>query len=894
MKKELKTIISGLVFILLLAAAVFALLSRYMGAQTEKDVSEIAHVHLDDISELESDRFNTIVHLRFRQIDELLRELARHGAFSEHEKAVDVLRRFAEFQAVENCTLVSASGELETVFGEPVKRLGDEAFLYENLHAGRRIVTDAWTESMHVSVYASPVRLPMASGRTSVGMLWCKSIALFKDMLYINREGGRVKYRLIRRDSSYVIDAGVPGDRNYFEHLRKHEAPDGSSPENLVAMFRQAVSSNEVFTLNSRHIDPELGIGESHCMRAVPLKESNWYLVSVAPYDVFDDVIEDMSLSRFRATIVAVVCMGAGVFAVFLIYMFMTMRQIADLEGAKLATEHALQDSQAAVAKEEAANAKALAAQKEAEAAKDRAEQASRAKSEFLSSMSHDIRTPMNAIVGLTSIARAHMDDSARVDDCLKKITASSRQLLGLINDILDMSKIESGKLSLKPETLSLRETLETLCDIVRPQIAGNGQNFDVFVFSMLSEQVVCDGVHLSQVLLNFLSNAMKYTPAGGSIELELWQEPSGKGPDWTDTHFVVRDTGMGMTEEFQKKLFMAFEREDSRRVQRIQGTGLGLAIAKHIVDAMEGTIEVQSAPGNGTSFHLRLDLERVHGSSDDLKLPPWTVLVVDDSRDLCRSVEASLAEMGARPQTCTSGEAAVDLAAKAHAAGEDFFAAIIDYRMPDMNGVQTAVKIREATGGKVPELLVSAYDWSDIEEDAKEADIAGFIPKPLFKSTLHRALTRLAGDGSCAGRGAEEAHPSLKGMHVLLAEDQPINADIATAILEDAGCTVAWAEDGVVARKLFAESDPGHFEAILMDLRMPHMGGLEATKAIRAMNRADAGTVPIIALTADAFAEDAQRCRSAGMNAHMTKPLDAKELTRLLVSLHEERKGTM
>ena len=210
------------------------------------------------------------------------------------------------------------------------------------------------------------------------------------------------------------------------------------------------------------------------------------------------------------------------------------------------------------------------------------------------------------------------------------------------------------------------------------------------------------------------------------------------------------------------------------------------------------------------------------------------------------------------------------------------------------MNGVQTAVKIREATGGKVPELLVSAYDWSDIEEDAKEADIAGFIPKPLFKSTLHRALTRLAGDGSCAGRGAEEAHPSLKGMHVLLAEDQPINADIATAILEDAGCTVAWAEDGVVARKLFAESDPGHFEAILMDLRMPHMGGLEATKAIRAMNRADAGTVPIIALTADAFAEDAQRCRSAGMNAHMTKPLDAKELTRLLVSHHEERKGTM
>ena len=354
-------------------------------------------------------------------------------------------------------------------------------------------------------------------------------------------------------------------------------------------------------------------------------------------------------------------------------------------------------------------------------------------------------------------------------------------------------------------------------------------------------------------------------------------------------THFAVKDTGMGMTEEYQKKLFTAFEREDSRRVHRTQGTGLGLTITKYIVDAMDGTIEVDSAPGKGTRFHVIIDFERVPSGSDELSLPPWSVLVVDDSKDMCSSAAEILMELGARPHTCTSGAAAVEMASRAHAAGEDFFAAIIDYKMPVMNGIETAVKMREATDGKVPEILVSAYDWNDIEEEAKAAGISGFVPKPLFKSTLHRALTRLAGGGEDAeGRRADEALPTLKGMRVLLAEDQPINAEIAT-ILEEAGASVAHAEDGLVARKLFADSEPGFFDVILMDLRMPHMDGFGATAAIREMNRADARTVPIIALTADAFAEDAQRCIDAGMNAHLAKPLDAALLIKMLAGISEE-----
>ncbi len=454
------------------------------------------------------------------------------------------------------------------------------------------------------------------------------------------------------------------------------------------------------------------------------------------------------------------------------------------------------------------------------------------------------------------------------------------------------MSKIESGKMTLKLESISLRETMETMCDIVRPQIKSNGQNFDVYISSILSESVYCDGVRLNQVLLNFLSNAMKFTPEGGSVDIELWQEPSSRGDGWVRTHFAVRDTGIGMSEEYQKKLFTAFEREDSRRVHRTQGTGLGMAISKYIVDAMGGSIEVESAQGKGTRFHVAVDLERAPETGSVMSLPPWNVLVVDDSTELCRTAELSLKELGTRPQTCRSGEDAVELVQQAHADGGAFFAALIDYRMDGgMSGVQTAVKLRELLGENVPIILISAYDWDDIEEEARKADIEGFIPKPLFKSTLYRALNRLrvGGDDTETNAPAEEK-ASLEGLRVLLAEDQPLNAEIAVTILEEAGAAVDHAEDGAIASRMFQVSSEGWYGVVLMDLRMPNMDGIEATRAIRAMDRADARTVPIIALTADAFAEDAQRCLDAGMNTHMAKPINVKLLLRKLAELRRHR----
>jgi len=654
------------------------------------------------------------------------------------------------------------------------------------------------------------------------------------------------------------------GKDNFYSNLLAYCTPERRTVDQAVDDMKRAVAAGGAFEANCRYVNAEKGIDERRSIRGVPLKDSNWYIVGILPYGVLNEAMEEMGASMARGALASAAVLAAGILLVFLLYLRMVKAQMKEARDAR----------------------------KKAEEAQAAAELASRTKSEFLSNMSHDIRTPMNAIVGLTSIARDHVGDSARVDSCLRKIMISGKQLLGLINDVLDLSKIESGKMTLKLEEISLRETMETMCDIVRPQIRDKQQNFDVFISSILSESVYCDGVRLNQVLLNFLSNAMKFTPEGGSVDIDLWQEPSPRGAAFVRTHFAVRDTGIGMSEEYKKKLFTAFEREDSRRVHRTQGTGLGLVIAKYIVDAMGGSIEVESAQGKGTRFHVAVDLERVDGAGKGMSLPPWNVLVVDDSAELRRTAELSLRELGTRPQTCRSGEEAVELVQKARAGGEAFFAVLIDYKLGGgMNGIATAEKLRELMGGDVPVILISAYDWDDIEEEALKAGLGGFIPKPLFKSTLYRALKRLRDGGAAAEAEAPgEEKPSLDGLRVLLAEDQPINAEIAVTILEEAGASVDHAEDGAIASRRFRESAEGWYDVVLMDLRMPRMDGIEAARAIRAMERSDAGTVPIIALTADAYAEDAKRCLDAGMNAHMAKPIDVNLLLRTLAELRRHR----
>ena len=496
--------------------------------------------------------------------------------------------------------------------------------------------------------------------------------------------------------------------------------------------------------------------------------------------------------------------------------------------------------------------------------------------------MSHDIRTPMNAIVGMTAIATANIDNRQQVQNCLKKITLSSRHLLGLINDVLDMSKIESGKMTLNYDQVSLREVMEGIVNISQPQVRAKKQQFNVSIHDISAENVCCDGIRLNQVLLNLVSNAVKFTPDGGVINLSLYEEVSPVGEDYVRIHFQVKDNGIGMSPEFKEKVFESFVREDNARVNRTEGSGLGMTITKYIVDAMKGTIEVESELGKGTMFHVVLDMEKGVVQEQDMILPEWNMLVVDDDRELCESTVVSLKSIGVKAEWTLDGETAVKMVMKHHERHDDYQIILIDWKLPGMNGIETARKISQCVGEDIPILLISAYDWADIENEAREAGIDGFISKPLFKSTLFYGLRPFMTDLDELPERENESEEDLQDKRILLAEDNELNWEVAEDLLSELGLSLDWAENGQICVDKFQASEPGHYDAVLMDIRMPVMGGYEAAHMIRNSGRQDAD-IPIIAMTADAFSEDIQKCLEAGMNAHVSKPIDAPSVARLL-----------
>ena len=538
-----------------------------------------------------------------------------------------------------------------------------------------------------------------------------------------------------------------------------------------------------------------------------------------------------------------------------------------------------------------AAYSRLLTQQMEAlETARQEAIHANRAKSEFLSNMSHDIRTPMNAIVGMTAIATANIDDMQQVQNCLRKISLSGRHLLGLINDVLDMSKIESGKLTLSMEQVSLREVMDGIVGIVQPQVRARRQQFDVFIHDITAENVCCDSVRLNQVLLNILGNAVKFTPEGGEIHVAMYEEPSEKGGNFIRIHFHITDTGIGMAPEFKEHIFESFVREDRMRVHKTEGSGLGMAITKYIVDAMGGIIEVDSEPGQGTEFRVILDLEKAEVPETDMVLPPWRMLVVDDDRQLCESTAAALQSIGVQADWTLDAEGAIRKVAEQRERRDDYRIILLDWKLPGMDGITAAREIRRLYGHDFPILLISAYDWSEIEEEARAAGITGFIGKPLFKSTLFYGLKPYIIPSAPEEREEQEADAQmLTGRRVLLAEDNELNWEIAEELLTEEGLELDWAENGQICVEKFQAARPGYYDGILMDLRMPVMTGYEATRAIRALDRPDAKTIPIIAMTADAFAEDVKKCLDAGMNAHVSKPIDVREVCRQLLKFMQK-----
>ncbi len=517
------------------------------------------------------------------------------------------------------------------------------------------------------------------------------------------------------------------------------------------------------------------------------------------------------------------------------------------------------------------------------------ANRASKAKSVFLSNMSHDIRTPMNAIVGFTALAITHIDQKERVGEYLEKIMTSGNHLLSLINDVLDMSRIESGKMRLEEKPCRLPDILHGLRNILQADIHAKQLELYMDAVDVLNEDIYCDKLRLNQVLLNLLSNAVKYTGPGGIVSIRV-TEKTGAPRDYVNYEFCIRDSGIGMSEEFVAHIFEPFEREKNSTISGIQGTGLGMAITKNIVDMMNGTIQVKSEQGTGTevvvSFTFRLYAEAAKEPQDIPALKNCRALVVDDDFNTCDSVSYMLGQIGMRAEWTLSGKEAVLRTRQAVSRGDDYCVYIIDWLLPDMNGVEVTRRIRKEMGDSVPVIVLTAYDWSDIEEEAREAGVTAFCSKPLFLSELRSCLNSIVGAEEEKAEEPEAEPPLVHTGRILLAEDNELNQEIAMAILEDAGFTTEVAGNGQVAVEMMRKSEPGYYQLVLMDIQMPVMNGYEATKKIRELEDEELASIPILAMTANAFEEDKQEATKCGMNGHIAKPIDIKNLYATLRSV--------
>ncbi len=510
------------------------------------------------------------------------------------------------------------------------------------------------------------------------------------------------------------------------------------------------------------------------------------------------------------------------------------------------------------------------------------------AKSDFLSRMSHEIRTPLNAIIGMTAIAAASVKDPARVEDCLTKITFSSKHLLMLINDVLDMSKIESSKMVLMNEPFDIFEIVNGYVSTVYAQAKGKGIEFTEAMEGFGEDTVfVGDSLRLNQILLNLSSNAVKFTAPGGRIRLEVSRHKIGKTTDVL--RFILSDTGIGMTQEAVAHIFQPFEQADASISKRFGGTGLGMSITKNLVTLMGGQIQIESEPGAGTTCIVDLPFEKDGESrlpEPDFAQQGLRALIVDDERQVCEQTASLLEKIKIAAEWRSSGAEAVARVKETHREGRDIDLCLVDWKMPDMDGVEVTRRIRREVGDDVPIVMISAYDVSEVEEEARAAGVNGFLPKPLYRSSVYAAVkAALEHRGQPSGAGEEKpAGKPLEGLRLLVAEDNALNQEIAATLLRMNGAVVDCVEDGRQALDAFLASRPGDYDAILMDVQMPVMDGHEAATRIRASSHPQARTVPIVATTANAFSDDISAALAAGMNAHVSKPLDVAQLCKTLL----------
>lgn len=827
--------------LIILGFVVFSWMGMEMSNKSEAAVDEISDIYMSEMSSQLQKKFEAVIDLYLAQLDGVIKRVEAEE-FDYKRSLRQELELSAEIRDFKFMGLYTEEGDCDLIYGEPVKVSNQDEFFRMIGNDDTRISSGVNASGEKFFLLGKTVDYPMKDGNISDALVVGVPVDTLENMLALDEKEAILFSHIIAEDGDFIIRSGEAYRDSYFERiLAEFEVTKGKTLEQYAEEIKDAIVKKEDYSTAVT-----VKGGKQH-LYLTSLSHSEWYLLSIMPDGRLDDAVKRMGDARQRIMLTAGGIMLAAAFIIFIMYYKMSQKQMAELNEAR-----------------------------------KEAVRANRAKSEFLSSMSHDIRTPMNGIVGMTAIAQANIGDTLRVRDCLGKIALSSKHLLGLINDVLDMSKIESGKLSLNMQLVSLRDTMNNIVNIAQPQVKAKDQHFDVFIQNVQTENVICDNVRLSQVLINLLSNAVKFTPEKGEVNVYMEQEDSPKGSEYVRCHFRVKDNGIGMTPEFQQEVFEKFVRERKEQVDKTEGSGLGMAITKAIVDLMDGTIELVSAPNQGSDFHIILDFERADVQEEDMILPPWKMLVVDDDEDLCHSVVSSLKEIGIDAEWASDGRTAVKMVENRHLKNDGYQIVLLDWKMPDMNGLEAAKKMRKHLGDNVPILIISAYDWSDIEEEAREAGAQGFISKPLFKSNLFLGLKPYMIGLEEEKPVKEEKQMQFSGKRILLAEDNDLNWEIAEAILSEVGFWLERAENGKICVEKFNQSEVNFYDIILMDIRMPVMNGYEATQNIRALEREDAG-LPIIAMTADAFSEDIQRSKECGMNEHIAKPLDVNQLMQVL-----------
>ena len=642
---------------------------------------------------------------------------------------------------------------------------------------------------------------------------------------------------LIDANGDYIIKGPSFKNSSFFEFYRSYNTANSASAQEL---FHQITSQTGSFTMmNSR--------GEESILAYTPVAATEgWTLLSLMP-------AKDLSVKTENWLLIGFVSAGLLILFVFDLAVMLYFNKKLQMAATEAAA-------------------------------------ASRAKTEFLSTMSHDIRTPMNAIIGLTLLAEKNLDDKESVGEFLRKITMASNHLLTLINDILDISKVESGKLNLSPLTFSIVETVENLVNLSQPMIKEKNIGFNFRVSQMDIEYLYADQLRLNQICINILSNAIKYTEPGGHVSVDMREEKSEK-PGCVRLTYRVSDTGIGMSPEFMAQMYQPFSRQTDSRVNSIQGTGLGLAITKQMVDLMGGVIDCQSEQGKGTTFTVVLDLPVADRQRDDMMLDPMDVLVVDDDEILLETAVDTLESLGVTADYARSGLEALGMIMHRNKTGHDYSVVILDWKMPEIDGVETIRRIREEINSNIPILLISAYDWSDIEDQAKEAGANGFISKPLLRSKLYDKINELLGTEAKSVE-PENDYSDLEGLNILIAEDNDINWEIISTMLGMYGITTERAENGRICVEKMRQAAKESYALIFMDIQMPEMNGLDATRTIRRLEDPWASSIPIIAMTADAFSENVTECLNAGMNGHIAKPIDMKLVIKEIRRIKEEKKS--